>query len=85
MKAIIAIALSIMLPFLGTSGVASAQSAVAVHGTIEAVDCQSGAVVMNTANGQQTFAASDNAYMNVDATNLPFCSLEGYVGAPATV
>jgi len=85
MKAIIAIALSIMLPFLGMSGVASAQSAVAVHGTIDAVDCQSQTVVLNTANGQQTIAASDNAYADVDATNLPFCSLEGYVGAPATV
>ncbi len=85
MKAIIAIALSLMLPLLGLNGVASAQSTVAVRGTIAAVDCQSGTVVVNTASGQQTFDASNDSYASVDATNLPFCSLEGYVGAPATV
>ncbi len=85
MKAIIAIALSIMLPLLGLNGVASAQSAVAVYGTIDAVDCQSDTVVVTTATGQQTFYASDNAYATVDATDLPLCSLDGYVGAPATV
>ncbi|HLN13356.1 MAG TPA: hypothetical protein VK587_09200 [bacterium] len=85
MKAIIAIALSLMLPLLGLNGVASAQSTVAVRGTIATVDCQSGTVVVNTASGQQRFDASNDSYASVDATNLPFCSLEGYVGAPATV
>jgi len=84
-QAIIAIGVSATLPFLGLSGVASAQSAVNVQGTIAAVDCQRQTMSVETANGRQTFAASGNAFTNVDATNLPFCSLEGYVGAPATV
>ena len=81
---------------IGTTGVAQAQPLPAgaaqtpppptyVQGTIDAVDCQAQTVVVDTANSQQTFLASDNAFTNVDATNLSFCSLEGYVGAPATV
>ncbi len=85
-QTVIAIVLSFALPFLAMSGIASAQSsAVNVQGTIDAVDCQAQTMVIDTSNGQQTFATSDNAFTNVDSANLPFCSLEGYVGAPATV
>ena len=85
-QAVIAIVLCVALPLLGMSGIASAQSsAVNIQGTIDAVDCQAQTMVIDTENGQQTFATSDNAFTNVDSANLPFCSLEGYIGAPATV
>ena len=84
-RAITAVALSVILPVLGLSGVASAQSAMNIQGTIDTVNCQDATMVVDTPNGPQTFPASDNAFTNVGAANLPFCSLEGYVGAPATV
>ena len=56
-QAVIAIVLSLALPLLGMGGVASAQSsAVNVQGTIDSVDCQAQTMVVDTPNGQQTFA-----------------------------
>ena len=85
MKTLVAIALSLALPFAGLTGTASAQSAVEIHGGIAAVDCQTQTVVVNTVDGQQMYAAAGDAYAEVDSTDLPLCGLEGYVGAPATV
>ncbi len=56
-----------------------------IQGTVDAVDCQAQTMVIGTPRGPETLRVSDNAFTNVDEANLPFCSLGGYVSAPATV
>jgi hypothetical protein len=85
MRKIIAVMLGALLPLLGVAGVGQAQSAVQVQGTIESVDCEGGTVVLSTPGGSDTIGAADSTAVLVNSTSVPFCSLEGYIGAPAAV
>lgn len=87
MRYIVAVALSALLPFLGLNGIgpAQAQTGVEIQGTLEAVDCNQGTVTVDTSQGQTTFIVDANTAAYVDSTNVEFCSLEGYIGAPVTV
>jgi hypothetical protein len=85
---LIAIAIAALTPFLGLGGLggagqAQAQTAAEVQGTIEAVDCNSGNVTLDYAGTAETVDASDTTAVAVGDSSVPFCSLEGYVGAPA--
>ena len=58
---------------IGTAGIAEISASLTyVNGTVDAVNCQDQTMIVDTSSGQQTFTASDNAFTNVNATNLPF-------------
>jgi hypothetical protein len=80
----IAIAVGVLMPFLGLSGMGSAQQAVQVEGVIEAVDCQADTVVLGGPTGANTVAAAAYTAVLINSTSVPFCTLQNYVGAPAT-
>jgi hypothetical protein len=87
---ILALALGAILPFVGLAGIdplpsAQAQQAVEVSGNIQSVDCQDGYMTLATNNGVDTVYPSNDAAVLINSTTVPFCSLAGYVGAPATV
>ncbi len=84
MRKVIAVVLGVLLPLLGVAGVGQAQSAIQVQGTIQAVDCQAQTVVLSAPDGSNTIDAADYTAVLVNSTSVPFCSLEGYVGASAT-
>ena len=84
MRRAIAVLVGVLLPFLGVAGVGQAQSAIQIQGTIQSVDCQSGTVVLSGPTGSNTIAASDYTTVLVNSTSVPFCTLQQYVGAPAT-
>ncbi len=85
MRQATALLLGVLLPLLGLSGIGHAQSAVQVQGSIQAVDCQAQTIVLNTTGGSNTIAAAQYAPVLVNSTNVPFCELEQYIGAPANV
>ena len=87
MRRVIALALGILMPALGVTGVGQAQStsAVQVQGVIEAVDCQSGTIQLSNGNGTSTIYAAPYTTALVGTTSVPFCSLGTYVGAPAAI
>src|SRR5579864_8331823 len=85
MRTIISIVLGALLPLLGLTGIGQAQSAIEVQGTIASVDCVAGTVVLNASDGSETFGTGDYTAVLVNSTSVPFCSLEGYIGAPAAV
>jgi hypothetical protein len=85
MRSATALGLGVLLPLLGLSGIGQAQTAVQVQGTIQAVDCQSGTLVIQTPTGTTTVAATDSTPVLLNSTSLPFCALQEYVGAPVSV
>src|SRR5579864_1138144 len=85
MRTIISIVLGALLPLLGLTGIGQAQSAIEVQGTIASVDCVAGTVVLNASDGSETFGTGDYTAVLVNSTSVPFCSLEGYIGAPTNV
>ncbi|HKV46252.1 MAG TPA: hypothetical protein VJT32_16505, partial [bacterium] len=85
MRKLIAVVLGVLLPLLGVTGIGQAQSAIQVQGIIESVDCGAGTVVLSAPNGSTTVGVANYTAVLVNSTSIPFCSLEGYVGAPATV
>jgi hypothetical protein len=80
---LIAVAIAVMIPFLGLSGIGHAETTAELQGTIEAVDCQSGAVTLDTGGTAAVIDASDTTAVAVEDSSVPFCALEGYIGAPA--
>jgi hypothetical protein len=80
----LAVALAAFIPFLGLSGVGQAQTAAEITGDIQAVDCQSGIVTLNSGGNADVIYASDSTAVSVGSSGVPFCTLEGYVGAPVT-
>ena len=84
MRKAIAVLIGVLLPFLGVAEVGQAQSAIQVQGTIQSVDCQSGTIVLSGPTGPNTMAAADFTTVLVNSTSVPFCTLQQYVGAPAT-
>jgi hypothetical protein len=88
MRTIIAVAVAIVVSLLGLNGitgVSQAQTAAEIQGNIDSVDCQAGTVTLDSYGGAETIYASDTTAVGVETSNVPFCTLEGYIGAPATV
>jgi hypothetical protein len=81
----IAVAIAILTSLLGFNGVGQAQSAAELRGSIAAVDCQSGVFTLDSAGNAETIYASNTTGVEVGYSTAPFCTLEGYVGAPAAV
>lgn len=67
---------------LGLNGVSQAQTAAKIQGTLDAVDCQSGTMTLDSSGNTQTIYASDSTAVAVESSSVPFCTLDGYVGAP---
>ena len=86
MRKPIALLLGTLLPLLGLSGVGRAQSSVQVQGIIQSVDCQAQAVVLNDAatGVSNTIVAAPYTPVLVGSTSIAFCTLEQYLGAPAS-
>ncbi len=84
MRRAIAVALGVLVPLLGWAGVGQAQSSVQVQGTVEAVDCQAQTVVLGSGGTSNTVAVAPYTAVLVNATSVPLCTLQQYVGAPAT-
>ncbi|HLY23056.1 MAG TPA: hypothetical protein VKT83_11385 [bacterium] len=82
MKTLIAAAIAVFVSFLGLNGVGQAQTAAELQGSIDAVDCQSGTFTLDSAGNTETIYASDQTAVAVQESTVPFCTLEGYVGAP---
>ena len=85
MKTLIATAIAIFVSFLGFNGVGQAQTAAELQGSVDAVDCQSGTLTLDSAGNTETIYASDQTAVAVEESSVPFCTLEGYVGAPVDV
>jgi hypothetical protein len=73
-----------MLPLLGLAGVGQAQTSLQVQGTIQGVDCQAQTVVLAGPTGSNTIAVTPYTAVLVNSTSVPFCTLQQYIGAPAT-
>jgi hypothetical protein len=85
MQKAIALALGVLLPLLGVAGVGQAQpAALQVEGIVQSVDCQAQTLLLSASGGSNTIAAAPYTAVLVNSTSVPFCSLEGYIGAPAT-
>jgi hypothetical protein len=84
MRKAIAIVLGPLLVILGLAGAGLAQSGVQVQGTIQSVDCQSQTVVLNGSGGSNTLTVGDSTAVLVNSASVPFCTLQQYVGSPAT-
>jgi hypothetical protein len=79
-----AVLLGVLLPLLGLAGVGQAQSSVQIQGTIEAVDCQSQTIVLTGPGTSNTVVTAPYTAVLVNSTSVPLCSLQQYVGQPAT-
>jgi hypothetical protein len=85
MRQATALLLGVLLPLLGLAGIGNAQSSVQVQGTIQAVDCQAQTIVLDSTGGTNTIPFDAYAPVSVNSTSVPFCALQQYIGAPATV
>lgn len=90
MTRILAVVLGVLLPFLGLAGIGPLQSAQAqqqaaeVDGNTQAVDSQNGNMTLTASYGVNTVYPSDNTPVLINNTAVPFCTLVGFVGAPAS-
>ena len=77
--------LGILLVILGVAGIAQAQNWIQVQGRLQAVDCQTNAVVLNAPDGTHVFPMVANAPVFINSAPASFCTLRQYVGGNATV
>jgi hypothetical protein len=70
---------------LAMSGVGLAQGVTIVQGTIQAVDCQTNALVVKASDGTHVFPAGPYTAVYVNSAPVGFCTLQQYVGSNATV
>ncbi|HKV43277.1 MAG TPA: hypothetical protein VJT32_01165 [bacterium] len=80
-----AVTLGILMTTLTLSGVGRAQGVTTVQGTIQAVDCQTNALVLNASDGTHVFPAGPYTAAYVNSTPVNFCALQRYAGSSATV
>lgn len=80
----IALWLGILLPVVGLSGIAQAQSPVQIQGTVQAVDCKAHTIILGSPGTSNTVAEAPFTAVLVNSTNVPLCSLQQYIGASAT-
>ncbi|HKV43121.1 MAG TPA: hypothetical protein VJT32_00365 [bacterium] len=85
MRKLVAMTLGILTATLTMAGVGQAQSTPAIQGTIQAVDCQTNALVMDAADGTHVVPAGPYTTAFVDSAPVSFCTLRQYVGDNAAV
>ncbi len=85
MRSVVAIALGLLVPFLGLAGVGEAQSTIEVQGTIQAVDCDAQTITVDNGGSVNTIAVTPGTAISIDSANVPLCALQQYIGAPITV
>lgn len=85
MQKAIALLLGMALPVVGLSGIAQAQSSLQIQGTVQAVDCTAQTINLSSPGTSNTVAAAPHTAVLVNSTSVPLCSLQQYLGAPATV
>jgi hypothetical protein len=85
MRKIIATTLGILVATLTMAGIGQAQGFTTVQGTIQAVDCQTNALVLRAADGTHVFPAGPSTAVFVNSTPVSLCALQQYVGSSATV
>jgi hypothetical protein len=83
-RSIAVMGLGVLLATLGVSGLGYAQNSVQVSGVIQQVDCRAQTVTLSGPAGLNTIVAGPYTAVLVNATAVPFCSLQQYIGAPAT-
>lgn len=89
MRKLLALTLGVLVATLTTSGIGQAQDVATIHGTIQAVDCKTNALVVKTPEGTQygtrIFPASSNTAVFVNSAPVSFCTLQRYIGSNVTV
>lgn len=86
MRRLTAVTTMVLLACLALAGTGSAQTQapLQIQGTIQAVDCQSGAVSLATSSGTLTAQATNDTTASVNGSAVSFCSLQSYTGDQAT-
>jgi hypothetical protein len=84
MKQIAALVLCALVVILGMTGLAQAQG-IQVHGVIQAVDCQTNALVLSSPDGVHVLPLAHDASVSVNSAPASFCNLSHYIGSTATV
>jgi hypothetical protein len=85
MKKIVVTVLCILIITLSMPGVGQAQNWIQIQGTIQAVDCQTNALVLNARDGMHAFPMTPDATVSINSAPASFCTLRQYVGSNATV
>lgn len=85
MRRLIAIITMVLLGSLGLVGTGNAQlQSVQIQGTIQAVDCQTQQLILNTSGGPTTLQVTNQTAIYANGTPASLCALGSVVGAPAT-
>jgi hypothetical protein len=85
MRKFVATTLGILVATLTVSGIGQAQGFTTVQGTIQAVDCQTNALVLRAPDGTHVFPAGPSTAVFVNSTPVRLCALQQYIGSSATV
>ena len=87
MRQAIALALGVLMALLGWSDVGHAQApqSVRFQATIRAVDCYALTLRLDTGAGVGIYRAAGAATFYVNGVGVPLCSLQQFIGAPASV
>lgn len=85
MRKPIAVILGVLMATLTISDVGLAQGVTTIQGTIQAVDCQTNALVVNASDGTHVFPAGPYTAVYVNSAPVSFCTLQQYIGKNVTV
>lgn len=86
MRKIVVAGVSVLIVTLSIPGLGLAQGWFQIQGTIQVVDCQTNALVLEARDGTHAFPLAPNATVTVNSVPLGgFCALRQYVGSTATV
>ena len=84
MRKLLSVTLGILVAALTMPGIGQAQG-VAIQGTIQAVDCQTYALVVKGQDGTHVLPADPATAVFVDSAPASFCTLRQYIGRSAAV
>jgi small nuclear ribonucleoprotein (snRNP)-like protein len=85
MRKPVAVILGMLMATLTMSGVGIAQGVTTIQGTIQAVDCQTNALVVNASDGTHVFPVGPYTAVYVNSAPVSFCTLQRYIGKNVTV
>jgi len=85
MRAAFLAAISVLVTVLGVSGLAQAQNWVRIEGTIQAVDCQRGTLVLRAPGETHVLPVPPTTGIFVNSAAIGLCTLRQYVGSYASV
>jgi len=85
MRAAFLAAISVLVTVLGVSGLAQAQDVVRLQGAIQAVDCQTGTLVLRAPAEKHVLPVSATVGIFVNSAPIGLCTLRQYVGSYASV